>query len=150
FRAEILLITFAVIFSTLVLQGLSLKPVIRALHLKVDRTLEHEEFYAREQAAKAALVRLEALRNESSPVLEHIDRLRVHYGQLARQYANGEVGEPASAPEVAEAFRRLRQETLSAERVAIIGLRDTGVISDEVLHRLEHELDVEELRLQTG
>src|SRR5262249_12728025 len=52
FRAEILLITFAVIFSTLVLQGLSLKPVIRALHLKVDRTLEHEEFYAREQAAK--------------------------------------------------------------------------------------------------
>jgi CPA1 family monovalent cation:H+ antiporter len=52
--------------------------------------------------------------------------------------------------EAAEAFRRLRHETLTAERLALIGLRNDGTISDEVLHRLEHELDVEALRFGLG
>jgi CPA1 family monovalent cation:H+ antiporter len=52
--------------------------------------------------------------------------------------------------EAGEAFRRLRHETLTAERMALIALRDDGAISDEVLHRLEHELDVEALRLGIG
>jgi CPA1 family monovalent cation:H+ antiporter len=52
--------------------------------------------------------------------------------------------------ETAQALRRLRQETLTAERRAVIGLRDQGVISDDVLHRIEHELDIEALRLGAG
>ena len=52
--------------------------------------------------------------------------------------------------EAAEASRRLRHETLTAERLALIGLRNDGTISDEVLHRLEHELDVEALRFGIG
>ena len=48
------------------------------------------------------------------------------------------------------AFRRLRHETLSAERRAVIELRDQGVISDEILHRLERELDVEAMRIGLG
>jgi len=39
---------------------------------------------------------------------------------------------------------------LTAERMALIGLRNDGTISDEVLHQLEHELDVEALRLGIG
>ena len=50
----------------------------------------------------------------------------------------------------AEAFRRLRHETLTAERMALIGMRNDGTISDEVLHRLEHELDIEAVRLGIG
>ncbi len=53
-------------------------------------------------------------------------------------------------PEAAAAFRRLRHATLQSEREALIRLRDEGVIGDEVLHRLEYELDVEALRLGTG
>jgi CPA1 family monovalent cation:H+ antiporter len=49
--------------------------------------------------------------------------------------------------EVAEAFRRLRHETLTAERLTVINLWKDGTISDEILHRLEHELDVEALRI---
>jgi len=52
--------------------------------------------------------------------------------------------------EAGEAFRRLRHETLTAERLAVIGLRNDGAISDDVLHRLEHELDVEALRVGIG
>lgn len=46
--------------------------------------------------------------------------------------------------------RRLRYEAITAGRVALIVLRNDGTISDEVLHRLEHELDVEALRLGYG
>jgi CPA1 family monovalent cation:H+ antiporter len=46
----------------------------------------------------------------------------------------------------AEAFRRLRHETLTAEHLTAIDLRNRGVISDEVLHRLELEFDVEAVR----
>lgn len=49
-----------------------------------------------------------------------------------------------------EAFLRLGEETLAAEWSALIRLRDDGTISDEVLHRLEHESDVEALRLGLG
>ena len=52
--------------------------------------------------------------------------------------------------EAAEAFQRLRHETLTTERMALINLRNDGTISDELLHRLEHELDVEALRLGLG
>ena len=61
FRAEIILISFSVIVATLVLQGLSLAPLIQALQLKEERGLEQEEMLARERAAAAALGRLDTL-----------------------------------------------------------------------------------------
>ena len=61
FRDEVILLTFAVILSTLVIQGLSLTPLIRRLELGEDDSLEVEEAFAREEAARAALARLEAL-----------------------------------------------------------------------------------------
>jgi NhaP-type Na+/H+ or K+/H+ antiporter len=51
FRAEIILISFVVILATLVVQGLSLPPVIRFLRVEAGRGLEDEERLAREHAA---------------------------------------------------------------------------------------------------
>lgn len=48
------------------------------------------------------------------------------------------------------AFWRLRHETLTAERLAAIRLRNDGAIGDEVLYRLAHELDVEALQAGVG
>jgi Na+/H+ antiporter len=149
FRAEIILITFSVIFATLVLQGLSLAPLIRALNLKEDGTLEREEMQAREHAATAALVRLDEVANEGWPIPEHLDQMRVHYGDRVQRYTKDGTA-PECTAEAIEIFRRLRHETLTAERLAVIGLRNDGVISDDVLHRLEHELDVEALQLGIG
>ena len=149
FRAEIILMTFSVILVTLVFQGLSLAPLIRALKLREDGNLEHEEMRAREHAATAALVRLDQIANEGWLVPEHVDQMRVHYGDRVERYAkDGTVAECTA--EAGEAFRRLRHETLTAERLAMIGLRNEGAISDDVLHRLEHELDVEALRVGIG
>ena len=149
FRAEIILITFSVILATLVLQGLSLGPLIRALNLKEDESLEREEMQAREHAATAALVRLDEVANEGWPVPEHLDQMRVHYGDRVQRYTKDGTA-PECTAEAIEVFQRLRHETLTAERLAVIRLRNDGIISDDVLHRLEHELDVEALQLGIG
>lgn len=150
FRAEIILLSFSVILATLVLQGLSLTPLIRALHLEEDRGLEQEEMKAREHAATAALARLDGLTGEDWLFPDHAERLRIHYGRRLQRYAQSGTVDEECTREAAEAFRRLRHESLTAERLALIGLRNDGTISDEVLHRLEHELDVEALRLGLG
>ena len=150
FRSEIILLSFSVILATLVIQGLSLAPIIRALNLTAGRPHEREEQLARQRAAVAALARLEELGKESWPVAEQLNQMSVHYERQAQRYSSQGNGDADGAPEAAEAFRRLRHETLTAERQAVIRLRNEGVISDEVLHRLEHELDVEALRHGLG
>ena len=150
FRAEIILLSFSVILATLVLQGLSIAPLIRILKVKEDRSLEHEEMRAREDAAKAALAHLEKVADGDRAIPDHLDRLRTHYEQRLQRYAPTGPVDSECTSEAAEAFRQIRHETLTAERLALITLRDDGTISDEVLHRLEHELDVEALRLGIG
>jgi hypothetical protein len=61
----------------------------------------------------------------------------------AEEFVNRD--EPGEDPEMT--FQQLQQGTLQAERSAVIGLRNQGEINDEVLHRIERELDLEEQRL---
>lgn len=152
YRAEIILISFAVIVATLVVQGLSLAPLIRALRLEDDhRAMEREEMLAREHAAAVALTRLEELAGEpGSPATEHVDRLRVHYNRRRQRFTNNGAVDPECAAEAVEVFRRLRHETLTAERAALVAMRNNDIIGDDVLHRLEHELDIEAIRLGIG
>mgnify|MGYP000852622157 FL=1 len=150
YRAEIILISFVVILATLVCQGLSLSPLIRFLRVEPGRGLEAEERLAREHAATAALTRLDQLGGEDWLKEEHVERLRVQYGRLVERFAGSAVVDGDAVRESTEAFQRLRHETLTAERMALISLRDDGTISDEVLHHLEHELDVEALRHGIG
>ncbi len=150
FRAEIILISFVVILATLVLQGLSLPPLIRALRVEEGRGFEEEEQLAREHAATAALIRLDQLVGEDWLRMDHVERLRVQYGRQLEHVTASAAVDGDGSREATEAFQRLRHETLTAERLALIGLRNDGTISDEVLHQLEHELDVEALRLGIG
>lgn len=138
------------ILSTLVLQGLTLTPLIRALRLAADQTLELEEARAREEAAGAALARLDQLAADSSPAQEQIERLRSMYTQRAQRSSPLRLGEDDGSAGARAAFRRLRHETLTAERRILIALRDQDIISDDVLHRLEQELDVEAIRIGLG
>jgi CPA1 family monovalent cation:H+ antiporter len=149
FRDEVIVLTFAVILSTLVVQGLSLTPLIRWLRLGHDDTLDLEEAFAREDAARAALKRLEEL--DGGPWSSHdVGRLRALYTQRVQRASPLELGDDGDEARARAALRRLRHEVLTAERRALIALRDRGVISDEVLQRLEHELDVEALRVGLG
>jgi CPA1 family monovalent cation:H+ antiporter len=148
FREDIILVTFGVILSTLVLQGLTLPPLVKRLRLGDDETLEREELHARDRAAEAALERLDELAGASWAVDRHVDQLRTHYRQR-RQRSSSLDAHDGSAQQAA-AYRRLRSEAIGAERRAVIGLRDEGAISDEILHRIEQELDVEAMRIGAG
>ena len=146
-RDQIILLTFVVILVTLVLQGLTLAPVVRRLDLPDDRTLEREELQARDHAVRAALDRLAQLQSRERGVDEQLADLRLHYEERAKLIAQQRDDVPPSSSLADAAFKRARYETLNAERLALLGLRDRGAISDEVLLDLERELDVEADRL---
>jgi CPA1 family monovalent cation:H+ antiporter len=105
---------------------------------------------ARGHAAIAALALLDDVANEHWPITGHIEQLRVHYAHRRQHYVDIEALDMDCTKEVGEAFRHLRHETLTAERLAVIKLRNDGMVSDEILHRLEHELDIEALRIGIG
>ena len=140
-RSELLLLTFAVIFCTLVLQGLTLAPLIRALHFPSEGDPQHEELEARAQAARTALARLEELAREPWAEAGALGALREQYQDRLRRASGGESSLLAD-----RAAKRARFESLLAERLALDALRDHEQISDEVLLALEAELDLEAAR----
>src|SRR5438876_8870973 len=78
-RNLILLLTFCVIFATLVLQGLTLTPLVRWLGVVDDHVTEKEERLARLKANEAAVARLEAIESSHRVRHETVGRLRTEY-----------------------------------------------------------------------
>ncbi|MEP6680813.1 MAG: Na+/H+ antiporter [Chloroflexota bacterium] len=147
-RDLILFITFAVILATLVGQGLTLPWVIRHSGVGDDGSISHEELHAREAANEAALDRLGRLTSEVPGHLELIDDLRRRYDHqtehLVHDHEDGHVERTQEAIE----HEKIRRAVIDAQRLAVIGLRDRGVIGDEALRRVERDLDLEELRME--
>jgi CPA1 family monovalent cation:H+ antiporter len=86
-RNLILLLTFAVIFSTLVLQGLTLPALIRRLGVRDDGEDEREELLGRRAAASAALTRVDELAAEEWTYDETMERMRKLYEYRSRRFA---------------------------------------------------------------
>jgi Na+/H+ antiporter len=145
YRTEILIIALGVILVTLVVQGLTLAPLIGKLRFPPDPAPSIELQHARREALRSGLERLEDLADEPWVPGEEVARLREEYRrrlELAQSAGAGQDGSDVS--------NRLRADLLKAERRAVVRLRDEGAISDEVLHELERELDVEAIRLGAG
>jgi monovalent cation/hydrogen antiporter len=150
-RDLVIFLTFCVILATLVGQGLSLGPLIRLLHLQEDGSREREHVQAHLEAARVALIRLDELAAEEWVPQEYLTHLRSVYEDKEKNFSTRIDGASAAGEQDGDhqtAQRRLRQEVLKAERASIIRLRDQGRIDDEVLRRVERELDLEEQRLQ--
>ena len=148
-RNLILFLTFAVILGSLVIQGLSLPAVIRALDLEDDSAAEaQEEARARIDAAAAALARLDELAAEQWVREDTADRLRGSYNfRQARFSARLDEGDDGGIEARSVDYQRLRRELLDAERAAVYELRRSGGISDEVARRITRDLDLEDARL---
>jgi len=148
-RDLVIFFTFGVILVTLVGQGLSLVPLIRLLGLERDSSLEQEHAQAHLVAARAALSRLDELATEAWVPQDALTYLRSHYAKKLRTLTEAIDGAGDERfDRHAPVQQRLRQEVLTAERAAVIGLRDQGRIDDETLRLVERELDLEEQRLQ--
>ncbi len=146
-RDLLIFLTFAVILATLVGQGLTLPLLIRRLGIGDDGSAAHEEAHAREAAVDAALARLDELATEWPGHLELIDRMRRDQAHSAEHLEHDhEAGEGPPLDQEMIEHAAIRKAVIDAERVTVIDLRDRGVIGDEVLRRVERDLDLEELR----
>jgi CPA1 family monovalent cation:H+ antiporter len=148
-RNLILFLTFAVILATLVVQGLTLPVLIRRLRLQSDDAEEREELRARLAAANAALERLDELAGEDWTRDDTVERLHGLY-DFRRRRLKARAGkiEDDGSEDRSLAYQRLVRELLQAQRGAIVRLRNQGVISNDVMHRIERELDLEDTRLE--
>jgi Na+/H+ antiporter len=147
-RALVVFLAFSVILVTLVLQGLSLPALIRVLGVDDDGLAEKEETKARIRAAEAALARLEELVDEDWVRDDTAERLRGLYRFRRDRFSSRFDGADDSAIEArSQNYQRLRRELLDAERGEVVRLRGAGVINDEVMRRIERDLDLEDARL---
>jgi Na+/H+ antiporter len=146
-RNLILFLTFCVILTTLVVQGLSLPALIRALGVEDDGSGEREETKGRIHVAQAALARLEELEGEDWVREDTAERVRGLYNYRRSRFAARFDGDDDGFEVRSAAYQRLLAELLQAQRQTLIRLRDEGKIGDEALHRIERDLDLEESRL---
>ncbi|WP_371676720.1 Na+/H+ antiporter [Streptomyces sp. NBC_01276] len=149
-RNLILFLTFTTVIGTLVVQGLTLPPLIRMLKLPPkDRQAETlAEAQAQSEASRAAEERLVELlespaNNSLPPPL--VDRLRtvLERRRNAVWERLGEVN-PLTGESADDVYRRLAREMIAAEREVFVSLRDGRRIDDEMLRGLLRRLDLEE------
>jgi len=148
-RNLLIFVTFGVILATLVLQGLTLPWLIRRLGLHRDDSEEQEELRGRLRATDAALARLEELAGEEWTRDDTVERLRGLY-QFRRRRLKARAGylQDDGSQDRSLAYQRLVRELLEAQRRAIVLLRNQGEISNQVMHRIERDLDLEDSRLE--
>ena len=150
-RELIQFITFALILVTVVGQGLSLPWLIRRLGVVEDGTLEErEELRARLVIARAALDRVEELEAEDWTRDGTVERLRRLYEFRQRRFKirAGKIEDEEGLEEGSLLYQRMMHEIYTAQRRALVGLRDSAEISSDVMRRVERELDLEESRLE--
>jgi CPA1 family monovalent cation:H+ antiporter len=148
-RDLLVFLTFSVILVTLVGQGLSLPFIIRRLGIGDDGSVQHEAIHAREASIEAALGRLEELAEEWPDHLELIDQMRARFTHAEEHLEHDHEAEGAPEPDQEQIeHEAIRRAVIGAQRVAIIDLRDRGVIGDAALRRVERDLDLEELRAE--
>jgi Na+/H+ antiporter len=148
-RNLIIFLAFSVILVTLVLQGLTLPPLIRVLGLARGSEANPEETEARRAMLKAGLRHLEqAAKNDKPEFAEIYNDLARHYRQrLATLTEDWESVEDGVSPDFYQRSRDLSREILRVKRQAAVQLRSEGRINDELLRQLERELDLDETRL---
>ncbi len=142
FRTEIILIAMVVIVMTLVVQGLSLAPIIRWMDFTPEHQHAEEERFARREALRRGAEAIEDLSREPWADARDVEWLRAEMRERVRAHEHHR-GD-------SESRRRLRAGVIAAERRMLVRLRNEGAISDETLRELEQELDLESIRLGVG
>jgi len=150
-RDLIVFLTYAVIAATLLVQGLTLPGLIRALRIEDDGKDAYRENKARLMAARAAMARVDELREEEWVRDETAERVRALYEYRQRRFASRFAEDGTESERIEHRsvkYQRLMHEIFAAQREAIVALRNEGRITDEIMHRVERDLDLEESRLE--
>jgi Na+/H+ antiporter len=147
-RSLVVFLAFSIVLSTLVVQGLSLPGLVRVLGLERDDLDEREDAKARIHAVDAGLARLEELVEEEWVRDDTAERMRGLYDFRRTRFGSRLDGSDDGGVEArSQDYQRLRRELLTAERSAVVALRNEGKISEDVMQRVTRDLDLEESRL---
>ena len=130
FRDLIVLTAFSVVLGTLVIQGLTLKPLLRVLDLHDDDPVGREVQAARERALRAGL---ESVPDDGSPVAAAVRQELT--SQLVAPVSRDGTGEPLSA------HGALHGQAVQAARHEVLTMRANAEIGDDAFHLIEEELD---------
>jgi NhaP-type Na+/H+ or K+/H+ antiporter len=131
-----LLCAFCVVVGTLVLQGMTLRPLIKAIGLTDDGSVDREVRTAQDALALVALEILEGEASETARVLRD-------------EFFTTEVADETSRFSTAREERNdLRARIVAAQRELLVKLRDTAEIGDDAFHRIEERLDRLEINVQ--
>jgi Na+/H+ antiporter len=132
YRDLIVLTAFSVVLGTLAIQGLTLKPLLRALDLHDDDPVGREVSAAREQALRAGLA---SFARDRSPIAQVVRQ--EFTARLAYERPNA-----LNAGDVTRsAHREIYRGALQAARHAVLAMRANDEIGDDAFHRIEEELD---------
>jgi CPA1 family monovalent cation:H+ antiporter len=144
FRDFIVLTAFCVVLGTLVLQGLTVPPLMRFLRLKDDGTVDREVRLARTETARSGLAAVERIAGDGE-VMAFLRRKYAARLHRAEREAGGPTDQEA---ESWRDFHEVVQEAQVAERHTLSDLRARGVIGDDAFHQVEEELDWSEVNAQ--
>ncbi len=148
-RDLIIFLVYTTILITILGEGLTLAPLIRVLGIEDDGMEEQLEVKARVKAAKRAIARVDELVGEDWVREETAGRMRGLYEFRIRRFrARFDDDDDGSIEDGSLAYQRLRREVLEAERAEIVRLRNDGFINDQIMHRIERDLDLEDTRLE--
>jgi CPA1 family monovalent cation:H+ antiporter len=150
-RSMILFLSFSLILTTLVLQGLSLSWIIRRLGLASPGEVNLEEQEARRVLLREAMVSIDRARARHRGAAALFDELSLLYQHRMDTLPSPRTGRKTVAAVSGTAQRRdVQLAAMRAERAALIRLRDEGQVDDEVMRTLQRELDLAESRIYTS
>jgi len=140
FRDLIVLTAFAVVIGTLVVKGLTLRPLIKALNLQDDDPVGREVGAARERALQAALA---TFAGDTSPAAEAV---RLEF----EEHLSRGTPDAVAADSRGSAHEEIHRRALAAARRVVFDLRAKEDIGDDAFHRLEEEFDWVEMGIGTS
>ncbi len=145
-RDLIIFLTFCVIFVTLVLQGMTLRKLIHWLGIKSGDAHIREEERIRVQLASSVIEHIEE--NYSLGMSDAVlNQIKSKY-EIRIQRIRKDDSEHRMAPEQIDELHRINHELIQRERELILTLRREGKVMDEIVRKIEYELDLEEARLE--
>jgi CPA1 family monovalent cation:H+ antiporter len=138
YRDLIVLTAFSVVLGTLAIQGLTLKPLLRALNLRDEDPVSREASAAREHALRAGL---ESFAHDQSIAAQVVRK------ELTARLAHHR--EDARIREVYAGRSEIYRGAIQAARQAVLAMRANNQIGDDAFHRIEQELDWLEIGVGT-
>jgi CPA1 family monovalent cation:H+ antiporter len=131
YRDLIVLTAFSVVLGTLAIQGLTLKPLLRALDLRDDDPVGREVAAARERALQAGLASFAHDRSPAADLVRQEFAAHLTHAQADADAADGP----------RDAHTQIHRGALQAARRSVLDMRANEEIGDDAFHLIEEELD---------